>query len=42
MVVGRWMATGARDRGWEADCVVDMMFDDVIVNGCCGGVIICH
>ena len=33
--------TGARDRDFEADCVVDAAFDDV-VDGCWGGVITCH
>ena len=42
MVVGRWMVTGVGDRGWEADCVVNVMFNDIILDGCWGGVITCH
>ena len=34
--------TGARDRDLEADCVVDVAFDDVVVAGCWGGVITCR
>ena len=31
--------TGAIDRDWEVDCVVNAMFNDIIVNGWWGGVI---